>query len=183
VEEGQGTGLRLAYSQRENSLVGLHVEKILRLTAPETIEAAYRVSLGEGVRSDPTNGPAPQQSFISMLSVPAFASEDESTHFCWQPSVSSAPNTTPAAKAKSATDNHCEDFVPSGEPVIIPAEITRLEIRSSGRTTLTVEWTSARATMVPRNFSAQVEFTIPAPLPGAAPAEFTLRYTVGEPSP
>lgn len=183
VEEEQGTGLRLAYSERENSPLGLHVEKILRLTAPETVEAAYGVSLGEAVPTDPTNGPAPEQTFISMLSVPAFASEDESTHFCWQPSVSSAPNTTPAAKAKSATDKHCEDFAPSGQPVIIPAEITRLEIHSTGRTTLTVEWTSARATIVPRNFSAQVEFAIPAPLPGGAPAEFTLRYTVGEPGP
>jgi hypothetical protein len=183
VEEEQGTGLRLAYAERENSLVGLHVEKTLRLTVPETVEAAYRVSLGEAVPNAPTNVPAPERSFISMLSVPAFASEDESTHFCWQPSVSSAPNATPAAKAKSASDKHCEDFVPLGEPVIIPAEITRLEIHSSGRTTLTVEWTSAHATIVHRNFSAQVEFAIPAPLPGAAPAEFTLRYTVGEPAP
>jgi hypothetical protein len=175
--------LRLAYSERENSLVGLHIEKILRLTAPETVEAAYRVSLGEAVPNAPANGPAREQSFISMLSVPAFASEDESTHFCWQPSASSPPNTTPAAKAKSASAKHCEDFVPSGEPVMIPAEITRLEIHSSGRTALTVEWTSARATIVPRNFSAQVEFAIPAPLPGVAPAEFTLRYTVGEPGP
>jgi hypothetical protein len=183
MEEEQGTGLRLAYAERENSLVGLHVEKTLRLTAPETIEAAYRVSLGEAAPSEPTNGSAPEQSFISMLSVPAFASEDESTHFCWQPSVSSAPSTTPGAKAKSASDKHCEDFDLSGEPVMIPSEITRLEIHSTGRTTLTVEWTSARATIVPRNFSAQVEFAIPAPLPGAAPAEFTLRYTVGEPGP
>jgi hypothetical protein len=183
VEEEQGTGLQLAYSERKNSLVGLHVEKILRLTAPETIEATYRVSLGEAVPSDPTNGPAREQSFISTLSVPAFASEDESTHFCWQPAVSSGPNTTPAATAKSASDKHCEDFVVSGEPIMIPAEITRLEIHSSGRTTLTVEWTSARAMIVPRSFSAQVEFAIPAPWPGTAPAEFTLRYTVGEPGP
>ena len=183
LEEEQGTGLKLAYSGREHSLVGLHVEKTLRLTAPEIVEAAYQVSLGEAVPNAPANSPAPEQSFISMLSVPAFASEDENTHFCWQPSVSSAPSTTPAARAKSATDKHCENFVPSGEPVIIPAKITRLEIHSTGRTTLTVEWTSARATIVPRNFSAQVEFAIPAPLPGAAPAEFTLRYIVGEPGP
>jgi len=64
---------------------------------------------------------------------------------------------------------------------MIPAEISHLEIQTSGRRTLTVEWTSAHANIVPRNFSAQVEFAIPAPPPGAAPAEFTLRYTVGEP--
>jgi hypothetical protein len=183
VEEEQGTGLHLAYSERENSLIGLHVEKTLHLTAPETIEAAYRVSLGEAVPSDPTSGPALEHSFISMLSVPAFASEDENTHFCWQPSVSSTSNATPAATAKSAPDKHCEDFVASGEPIMIPAEITRLEIHSTGRTTLTVEWAFARATIVPRDFSAQVEFAIPAPSPGTAPAEFTLRYTVGEPGP
>ena len=183
VEEKQGTGLQLAYNEHENSPAGLHVEKTLRLTAPETIETTYRISLGASAPSAPANDFGPKQSFISMLSVPAFASEEVTTHFCWQSVSSSASNTSTNATAKSGSGAHCQDFIPSGEPVTIPAEITRLEIQSAGRRTLTVEWTSAHANIVPRNFSAQVEFAIPAPPPGAAPTEFTLRYTVGEPGP
>jgi hypothetical protein len=182
VEEKQGTGLQLIYSEHEHSPAGLHVEKILRLTAPETVEATYRVSLG-AAPSAPTNDFGPAQSFISMISVPASSSEEESTHFCWQSAASPASNTPPTTEAKPASGAHCEDFVSSADPIMIPAEITRLQIQTSGRRTLTVEWTSARAIIVPRNFSAQVEFAIPAPPPGVAPAEFTLRYTVGEPGP
>jgi hypothetical protein len=65
---------------------------------------------------------------------------------------------------------------------VIPVGITRLEVQTFGRSTLTVEWTGVNATIVPKTFSAQVEFALPAPLPGSAPSEFTLRYTVGEPS-
>jgi hypothetical protein len=183
VEEKQGTGLRLAYSEHENSFAGVHVEKTLRLSAPETVETTYRISLGAAAPSTPAGDLGPKQSFISMLSVPASASEDGTAHFCWQSAAPSASNVTPTTPAKPASGPHCENFVASGEPIAIPAEITRLEIQTSGRHTLTVEWTSARAIIVPKNFSAQVEFALPAPLPGAAPAEFTLRYTVGESGP
>ena len=182
VEEKQGTGLQLVYSEHEHSPAGLHIEKNLRLTAPETVEGTYRVSLGAAL-STATNDLGPKQSFISMLSVPASSSEEGSTHFCWQSAGSSASNTLPNTAAKVASGAHCEDFVPSGDPIMIPAEITRLQIQTSGRRTLTVDWTSAQAIIVPKNFSAQVEFAIPAPPPGGATAEFTLRYTVGEPGP
>jgi hypothetical protein len=33
-------------------------------------------------------------------------------------------------------------------------------------------------TVVPKAFSADVDLVVPAPLPGEAPGEFTLRYTV-----
>jgi hypothetical protein len=183
VEEKQGTGLRLAYSEHENSPAGAHVEKTLRLTAPETIEITYRITQGAPAPSVPSDNLEPKQSFISMLAVPASASEEGTTHFCWQSAASSASTVAPTAPAKPASGLHCEDFVASSEPIAIPAEITHLEIRAPGRRTFTVEWTSARAIILPKNFSAQVEFALPAPQPGAAPTEFTLRYTVGEPGP
>ena len=46
LEEQNGTALQLAYTAHEHSLSGLQVEKTLRLTAPETVEATYRISLG-----------------------------------------------------------------------------------------------------------------------------------------
>jgi hypothetical protein len=180
VEEKQGTGLQLSFSEHENSLAGLHVEKTLRLTAPDTVEVSYRVSIVTPPMA-PANIPGPKQSFISRLSVPATASEEGSTHFCW-PSDNSQASPINSAPAKSASGVHCEDFIASGKPVVIPVGITHLEVQTSGRSTLTVEWTGVNASIVPKKFSAQVQFALPAPLPGSAPSEFTLRYTVGEPS-
>jgi hypothetical protein len=183
VEEKQGTGLQLAFSAHENSPSGLRVEKTVRLTAPETVETTYRVSLGAASPSAPADDPAQKLSFTSMLSVPASAPEEQSTHFCWRPAGVPSGVAAPAGSTRSEVGAHCENFVASGEPIIVPSEISRLEILTSGRQTLTVDWTAARASIVPRNFSAQVEFSIPAPPAGAAPAEFTLRYTVGAPGP
>jgi hypothetical protein len=178
VEEKQGTGLQLDFSEHENSRAGLHVEKTLHLTAPETVEASYRVSLVTAPLA-PANNPGPKQSFISSLSVPATASEGVTTRFCWRADNSTA---SPAisAPAKSAPAMHCEDFVASGKPIAIPPEVTRLEVQTSGRSTLIVEWTGVNTAIASRTFSAQIEFALTAPLPGSAPSEFTLRYTVGE---
>jgi len=179
LEEQNGTGIHLAYSAHEHSIAGLQVEKILRLTAPETVEAAYRISLGElGTAAPPANRES-AQTFISQLSVPASDSEDGHTRFCRQPPSSNAVNSA-AASAGKPVGLSCQDFVPSGPSIEIPAEITLLEIQTPNHHALVVEWTSARVTIVPRNFSAQLEFAIAAPSPGGAPAEFTLRYTVGE---
>jgi hypothetical protein len=183
AEEIQGTGLRLSYSEHEHSTAGLHVEKILRLTAPETAEATYRVSLGATAPSASEVNLESTQSFLSTLSVPASASEEGTTRFCWQPPVTSTSGAAPAASAKSAPELHCEEFVPSGAPVLIPAEITRLEIDSAAHQPFMVEWTSVRVRIIPGKYSAQIEFGLPLLPPGAAPAEFTLRYTVGESKP
>ena len=67
-----------------------------------------------------------------------------------------------------------------GPPIEIPAEVTRVEIRNPNHHLLAAEWTAAHVTVIPRNFSRQLEFAIPAASPGGAPAEFTLRYTVGD---
>jgi hypothetical protein len=179
VEEKQGTGLQLSFSEHENSLAGLHVEKTLRLTAPETVEASYRVSAVTPPTA-PANNSGPYQ-FISSVSVPATALEGVSTRFCWR-SDNSPASPVISTPAKPVSGMHCEDFIASGKPVVIPVGITRLEVQTSGRSTLTVEWTGVNASIVPKKFSAQVQFALPAPLPGSAPSEFTLRYTVGEPS-
>ena len=179
VEEKQGTGLRLDYSEREDSRAGLHVEKTLRLAAPETLETSYRVSLG-ATPLEPANISGTARVFISGLSVPVTATEELSTRFCWQSGSSPALQMAASGAAKPAPGSHCENFSASGAPIVIPAEITRLEIQTSGRSSLIVEWSGVHATIVPRTFSAQVDFVLPALQPGAAPSEFTLRYTVGD---
>ena len=178
VEEKQGTGLQLDYSEHENSPAGLHVQKTFRLTAPETVEATYHVwQIAAPIA--PANGPGLKLSFISSLSVPVAASDEVSTHFCW-PSDNSPAATNISTAAKLAPGMHCEDFIASGKPIVIPADVTRLEVQTSGRSTLSVEWTGVSAVIVPKTFSAQVEFVHPAPPPGSAPSEFTLRYTVSD---
>src|SRR5579872_416140 len=179
VEEKQGTALQLDFSEHENSMAGLHVQKTLRLAAPETVETSYRVS-EVAAPFAPTNNPASKQSFVSSLSVPAAASEDGSTHFCW-PSDTVPVSQVISTPSKFSPSMHCEDFIPGGRPIVIPAGITRLEVQTSGRSKLTVEWNGVNAIIVPKLFSAQAEFILPAPLPGKEPSMFSLRYTVGEP--
>jgi hypothetical protein len=53
-----------------------------------------------------------------------------------------------------------------------------MEILSPGRHTLAVEWTSGRAIVIPKAFSAQIIFVVPLPASTEAPCEFALRYTV-----
>jgi hypothetical protein len=183
AEEMQGTGLRLTYSEHENALAGLHVEKTVRFTAPDTVEATYRVSLGSTAHSLTEGNLESMQSFISSMSVPIPASEDGATRFCWQSPGAVASNNGPTSPAKPAQAQHCEEFEASGAPILFPAEIAHFEIDSPSHHSFTVQWTSARARIVPGNYSALVEFSLPLPLPGAAPAEFTLRYTVDESGP
>ena len=183
VEDKQDASLRLTYRQFENSAAGIHVEKTLRLAAPETIETSYRVSSVASVFSAPPRDAGTEQSFISMLSVPVPVNEEGNLHFCWQSSGSSARSPAPTeasapTKSPGPLDSHCEDFVPSGAPIPVPDDITRIEIASPGRATLEVEWTSGQLTIVPKAFSAELHLVVPVPVSTDAPAEFTLRYTV-----
>jgi hypothetical protein len=160
-EEKQDASLLLTYQQYENSAAGLHVEKTLLLTAPETVEANYRVWFVAPPVSA-TSGPAEvMQSFISTLTVPVPATEEGNTRFCWE----------------SPAGPHCEDFAPSGASIPVPEGITRLRILTPGRNPLAVEWTVGMAVIVPKEFSAEVNFVFPVPAPTEAPGEFSLRYT------
>ena len=178
-EATKDTGLRLTYQQQERSPAGLHVEKTVHFTAPETLEATYRVSIVAPAVPAPSGNAETKQSFISMLSVPVSGIEDGETRFCWQQATAAAPVAAVSASSKAALDQHCETFIPSGEPISVPPDIAHLEILTPGRATLAVEWSSVSAVIVPRNFSAQVYFVFAIPPSTGAPGEFTLRYTVG----
>ncbi len=183
VEEKQDTHLKLTYHEFGNSLAGLHVEKTLRLTAPETMETSYRVSYVLPDFPTPLGDTKGERSFISMLSVPIPDSEEEKTRFCWNSSVSGAPSAAliPANRATASQDGaspHCEDFVPSGAPISIPDGIARMEIVSPGRPTLAVEWTSGRMIVAARAMSAELSVVVPVPASTEPPADFALRYTI-----
>ena len=178
VEEKQGTELRLTYDDPETAPLGTRIEKTVRLAAPDAVEISYRISRAAAGPPGPQDSSPSGQPFLSMLSVPLAGAGDGPARFCWESAVSSGPGKAPPVLAKPAADPHCEDITPSREPILIPEDVSRLEIETTGRSTLAVEWTSGRARIVPKNFSAQVEFASPLPARGAAPGEFTLRYTI-----
>lgn len=178
IEGKSDTGLRLSYREHENSPAGLHVEKTLHFLKPETIEASYHISFVTA--PSPAIGDSDaRRSFISELSIPMPAAEEGNTQFCWEAAPSSMA-ASPLMKANAARVPQCEDFISSGEPISLPEGMARLEIHSPGKHTLLVEWTSGRAIIVPKAFSAQIRFVVRVPQPLEPPGEFTLRYTAGD---
>jgi len=175
VEEKQGTALRLTYDHPEIAPMGTRIEKTVRLAAADAVEISYHISRATTGPAESRDSSPSEQPLLSMLSIPLAQAGDGPARFCWQPPASSVPA---AAPAKPAADPRCEDITPSREPILIPEDVSRLEIETAGHSTLAVEWTSGRARIVPKNFSTQVEFAFPLPARGAAPGEFTLRYTI-----
>jgi hypothetical protein len=178
VEGKPDSGLRLTYQEHENSPAGLHVEKTLHFSTPETVEASYHISYVVPPSAG-AGAPVAGMSFLSELSVPVAAGDDGATQFCWQAAPSAVPASPPLA-ANANAPLHCEDFIPGGEPVSVPDGMARIVIRSSGRHALAVEWTSGRAIIVPKTFSAQIRFVVRLPQSTEPPGEFTLRYTTGD---
>ncbi len=178
IEGKPDTGLRLSYREYENSPAGLHVEKTLHFVKPETIEASYHISFVTAP-SPATGKSDARRSFISELSIPVPAAEEGNTQFCWETAPSST-TASPLSKANAAGVSQCEDFISRGEPISLPEGVAHLEIHSSGRHPLVVEWTAGRAIIVPKAFSAQIRFVVRVPQPLEPPGEFTLRYTAGD---
>jgi hypothetical protein len=178
IEEKHNTSLRLAYQEYVNSPAGVHVEKTLHFPAPETIEAAYRIFIVRPPSGESSSTSEAKQNFISMLSIPLPVAEDKNSRVCWKIATAAA-SAIPPPVAKAASDPHCEDIASDEVPISVPAGVARLEVISPGGHPLAMEWTSGRVVIVPRIFSAEVNFVVPVPSSSDAQGEFTLRYTVG----
>jgi hypothetical protein len=169
--------LRLTYQEYENSSAGIHVEKALHFPTPGTIEVAYRVFL-----VTPRTGVSPskaemKQNFVSALSIPLPVAEDSNSQVCWQAALSAVP-ASHSSTPKAPADPHCEDIVSDGPPISVPDGVARMELSPPRMHPLVLEWTSGRASIVPRTFSADVNVMVPVPHSSDAPGEFTLRYNV-----
>jgi glycosyl hydrolase family 35 len=121
-------------------------------------------------------------SFVTAFSVPAIADQREGTQFCWLPAATPAPaDATTTVKADSA---HCAPFALNGNEIQIPADAARLEIRTTDRPTLAVEWTAGRVTIQQKLYSARILLEFPARLPAnsstnaAADLSYVVRYIV-----
>lgn len=184
VEEKKDVDLKVTFDEYGKSVDGLHVEKTLRLTAPETIETSYRVSDFDPNVSKAAGGTKTARSFISMLSVSVPDSGEGSTRFCWNSTPTEAPSVAlpgpngGVASQKNAVNSHCEDFVPSAGLIAIPHGITRVEMTSAGHAAIAVEWTTGQMIVIPKATSAELDLVVPVPASKEPPAEFTLRFTI-----
>ncbi len=76
----------------------------------------------------------------------------------------------------------CQPFVVAGNPLEVPEEAGRIEVRTPGRPTLAMEWSAGRVTIEQKIYSALVLLEFPAADAAEnAPAEgasYVVRYIV-----
>jgi hypothetical protein len=68
--------------------------------------------------------------------------------------------------------------VQGGKTLQVPEGATRLEVRTPGQPTLMLVWNSARMRIEPKTYSALILLEFAPLVPGAAPTQYILRYTV-----
>jgi hypothetical protein len=163
IEEQKKPGLRLHYRAPAVEAGDAEIEKTLRITDKDTVEAEYRVSLSSSADAAP--------SLVVMTSVPAQVGGDRGTRFCWQPPE------TPTAK-ENAPVAHCEAFVPGATPLALPAGVYRIEVRTPGQPTLAISCEQARLRIEPKTFSALLKLEFPVIATGGGASRFLLRYTI-----
>jgi hypothetical protein len=166
------------------------ISKTVRMTSKDdtdVVEAKYDLH-SKNPRHDNNSSEPPQNesaSFVSAFSVPAIADQREGTQFCWLPRETSL-STESGEKAKDSAE-HCTAFVLNGTEIRIPADAARLEIRTSGRPTLAIEWTAGRITIQQKLYSARIllEFPAHATANGATgnaqDVSYVVRYIVKRP--
>lgn len=141
------------------------ISKTIRMSSKDdtdVVEAEYRLHLENPHHEDNSAEPSRTESvaFVSAFSVPAIADQREGTQFCWLPQEQS-PSTDVGSNSKDSAE-HCTAFSLNGNEIRIPAGAARLEVRTSGRPTLAMEWTSGRITIQQKLYSARILLEFPA---------------------
>jgi len=172
ADPAASTGVRMRYEVPEAGSAGATIEKTIRLIAPATVEAHYRVSLNPATGIELS---VPSLEFVAVSSLPAASGEDHSTEFCWVAPAAESGGGAAANRAR-VSGQACDRFVPLGPPLEAPPGVSGLEIRTPGHATLDFEWTTGAATLVMKSDSVLLEVAVP--LAADLPAETTLRYTV-----
>lgn len=115
---------------------------------------------------------------ITAFSVPAIARNPDTTKFCWFVS-SLNPEAKEGAQAIGApAAANCATFVAGGDPIVVPADASRLEVRAPGRPILGMEWTSGRVTLEQKTFSARIMLELPHVDSEGGAGPYVVRYTV-----
>ena len=61
---------------------------------------------------------------------------------------------------------HCEEFVPGGPAIEIPADAKGLELRTPGRPGLALDWDSGKMSVEPKRYSVLLKLQSRALAPG-----------------
>jgi len=168
--------LRMHYDAPDVFPGGATVEKTVRLEGNDTVRVDYRIALNPAARANTSEDPS--QSFVAVNSFPARAENASPTRFCWRAGVKKASigrSSTPEAEG----DETCENFIPEGGSLKVPAGISAVEIRTPGRTGVEVNWdcheTCGRMTIEPKHFSALFRLEFPPLEAGAVAGTYSLR--------
>jgi hypothetical protein len=167
--------LRLHYDAADIFPAGARIEKSIQLEDGSSLRVDYRVTLNAPGSSDGTSASGKQQSFVAVNSFPAVSGRGRVTKFCW--GAASPTAEAPAnAEATSSAGKHCEDFVRGGRAIEVPVGTKRVEISTTGRSGIALEWECAaecgRMTIEPKNFSALFRLVFPPLEAGASPSAY-----------
>lgn len=185
--------LKMSYDASDVFPGGARIAKTVKLEN-DTAEIDYQIELA--TQAVERAGGEQAQSFVSLNSFPAAASEEHPTRFCWRAFAAGAggaagpTNSIEESGASSAgeavsAEPPCQDFVRGGTAIVIPEGSNRVEIRTPGRPATAIEWdcdpACARLTIEPKLFSAWFRLEFPPLVPGAA-AHYRIRIvSLGSP--
>ncbi len=171
VPDDKNTAMTLRYHSADAFPYGAEIEKRVEITGDE-LSVNYLVSLDAASAAaatgdaNSTAAPADQpQSFVATQSIPALDEPGRLTKFCWS-TAAAKDAATPTAKDSVGEAEHCADFAPGGATTEIPADANHLELRTSGRPGVAMDWDSARVTIEPKRYSALVKLRTATLKPG-----------------
>jgi Glycosyl hydrolases family 35 len=173
IDEDGGPAVRLSYHSPASSPYGVTIEKTVRLSSEDTVEASYRFTLNPSAPDGPKT--AAGGSLLVTSSVPAEAEKQRETQFCWESRAAQPAGAQP--RAGKGEPQNCMAFRPSSKPIQLPESTRRIEIHTPGKPGLALAWSRGRLTIAPKNYSAELQLRIAAGL-GDAPNGATVSYTM-----
>jgi hypothetical protein len=174
--------LNLHYDAPDVAPGGARIEKAIRFEGPNEVRVDYSVALKDAAAG--AGGLKNwAQSFVAVNSFPAMARPGRETKFCWPVEHAAGEGAAGDRERRVASGWHCEDFKPAGELIELPAGTKRVEVRTTGRAAMTLEWNCAaecaRMTIEPKHFSGLFRLEFPKLTPGAGPAQYEIRIRMG----
>jgi Glycosyl hydrolases family 35 len=169
--------LRMDYDAPDVVPQGAAIEKTVRLDGADAVRVDYRIALHPAPRTKTSQNPS--QSFVAVNSFPARANNGSPTRFCWRATAKKALLGGGSGSSSPEGDKTCENFVPDGAPLTVPAGISAVQIRTPARTGVEIGWdcheTCGRMTIEPRHFSALFQLQFPPLEPGGAAGRYSVR--------
>lgn len=176
------TAVRLTAHWPEGAPISGEIAKTVRMSEKDGLDAIdveyqFQSSTStDGAKSEAK--PVLGAVAVTAFSVPTEDESPETTQFCWF----AAPNGNEAKSDKKENASQpspaCATFVGGAEPITIPAEAGRLEVRTLGRPTLGMEWKRGRVVIEQKQFSARILLEFPQAVGNDASGHYEVRYTV-----